>query len=116
VPGIVLYDIGAGEDADAVFHAEAGIKRERVRGQDDGDVTTTFTYGFVGMGSGTNATSGRMTFNPTNCSMYTGIRFRMKAGNATYQYDVKIVAPKAITNTGDNDWKYTFTGARQSRQ
>jgi endo-1,4-beta-D-glucanase Y len=76
-----------------------------------GVVTTTYTYGFIGMGSGTNADSGSPKYTVTDLSMYTGLRFWVKTANATDSYSIKISCPKSVTDPAGNDYKYSFIGS-----
>jgi len=76
-----------------------------------GVVTITYAYGFIGMGSGTNSSSGDTVPQVTDLSMYTGMRFWVKTLNATDSYSVKIKCPTSVTNPAGNDYKYSFIGS-----
>ena len=75
-----------------------------------GNVTTTYTYGFVGMGAGTNFDSGSPDFAVTDVSMYTGMYIYIKSNSAVNKLDVKLKCAASVTNTASNDYKYTYTG------
>jgi endo-1,4-beta-D-glucanase Y len=76
-----------------------------------GNVTTTYQYGFVGMGSGMNPDSGSPTYKKTDLTVYTGFRFWVKTVNATDKYNVKITCPTSVTNPAGNDFKLQFVGS-----
>ena len=75
-----------------------------------GNVTTTYTYGFVGMGAGTNFDSGSPDFAVTDVSMYTGMYIYIKSNSAVNKLDIKLKCAVSVTNTASNDFKYTYTG------
>ena len=72
-----------------------------------GNVTTTYQYGFIGMGSGilppgALPTDPKPTYDFSSCS---GIRFYAKGDGKPYS--VKLKAADSV-NTGFNDYKYNF--------
>lgn len=63
-----------------------------------GNVTTTYQYGFIGMGVATGAGNNDLT-------VYNGISITVKGDGKTYS--IKFKASSAI-NTGFNDYKFNF--------
>ncbi|HRU39709.1 MAG TPA: CIA30 family protein [Candidatus Goldiibacteriota bacterium] len=69
-----------------------------------GEVTTVFTYGFVGIGTGLTDPKG-----PVDISGCEGIRFWTKGDGKQYRVKIQSVSPLFLLGAGDNYYGYTFT-------
>lgn len=77
-----------------------------------GVVTTTFQYGFVGMGVNLLAVNEQdQTKKPVDISGMTGIRFYTKGDGKEYKIKLPSQHPGFVNGVGDNHYGYTFTPA-----